>query len=448
MSDKVDKNEVDQESLNATKEWLVAQRSGMPSGVADTLAKLISLYQALFVFRNSQQKMQTMLKQFFGLEPKSERGKGNPKADSTRRGKKLTDEEKAARKQQMEQKRQADAAEVQRIYSESFIVLASSFTKVDESTWKAPLVASADSLKTAPADARADGGFVLEIAKSGLVDGGKPPKVEDEEQRKELFARIRTEYLYAFLRCSTMAKADNFEFKSMSDAFPDQAGRSLQSDHHTRTIWGVDVVFTRTEVKVETVTDRVTGERKTASVDLAPPNWRHSYELIAFFVMMVVNFLIPMTRLSRMFRTPEKSFPVGTIWNMVRFTANCAEPVYHVCGKQVGQVNYLEGDDTGTRCHQMKKSKEELEDERETNPAEPEDPDPFADDRPLVERVAGYLGRFFAGTRVEEKSGIHLSMVTGRTNDDDERSRIIFYRTHRGTVGDLLGVLWSLGREK
>jgi len=32
----------------------------MPSGVADTLAKLISLYQALFVFRNSQQKMQTM----------------------------------------------------------------------------------------------------------------------------------------------------------------------------------------------------------------------------------------------------------------------------------------------------------------------------------------------------------------------------------------------------
>jgi hypothetical protein len=189
----------------------------------------------------------------------------------------------------------------------------------------------------------------------------------------------------------------------------------------------------------------VTGERRVAPVDLAPPNWRHSYGLIAFFVMMVVNFLTPMTRLSRMFRTSEKSFPVATIWNMVRFAANAAEPVYRALGRQLGQVGYIEGDDTGTRCHQMKKSKEEIEDEKKASSAseEPTDPDPFANDRPLVDRVSEYMGRFFAGTTVDEKSGIHLSLVTGCANEDDERSRIVFYRTHRGTVSDLLGVLWS-----
>jgi hypothetical protein len=156
---------------------------------------------------------------------------------------------------------------------------------------------------------------------------------------------------------------------------------------------------------------------------------------------------------SRMLRTPEKNFPVGTIFNMVRFAANCAEPVYHVLAKQLGQVGYLEGDDTNTKCHQMKKSKEVLEDEakakkKAAQSEEPEDPDPFAAERSLVDRVATYLGRFFAGTTVEEKSGIHLSMVTGCTNIDDERTRIIFYRTHRGTVGDLLGQLWSFDKKK
>lgn len=197
-----------------------------------------------------------------------------------------------------------------------------------------------------------------------------------------------------------------------------KSNKGLRSDRHTRTIWDLKLVLTKIVADVETVYDPISDKRVTAEVDYAPPGANHTYDTIALLVHLHVAYLIPTQRLARMFSSGSKTFSSSLVCSFVHNLAECLLPVYLEMAKVLGQdVNYFQVDDTKPRVLEEKK------------PGQKESAGP------LVKLLDDELHTDFT------RKGLNLSVVSGKADESDEYSRIIFFRTHRSSVGKFLNHL-------
>jgi hypothetical protein len=176
----------------------------------------------------------------------------------------------------------------------------------------------------------------------------------------------------------------------------------------------LEVVVTETEHKVETVTDMDTGKRVRASMDdVGPANFQFNWTAMANLMKLHVGFAIPMNRISQMIAQPE--FSPSKIYRALEFLASMCVPIYLHLPEALSDASILSGDDTGTKILDTADAGDEL-----------------------TTSIDGSLD--WAQPKANgkgDKKSLNVSLVVGKT-EPDPRSTIRFFRTHLGSVGNLL----------
>jgi hypothetical protein len=240
-----------------------------------------------------------------------------------------------------------------------------------------------------------------------------------------------------------------------------------------RARYDFSVAVTRIDLDVEKkiVVDK-DGDRHvitSSTIEYGPPRYSVTWGALATLAILVGQFALPFNRLSTLFSTIEKRFTAGALSRMLHYVAERLLPIYLELADQLANAEVLAGDDTSCRVLEVSNYFAKREDER--------DKPPWADYQ--TSRAAGEsfhrcqqrekdrLRRREAGDRSAKrtedetpslgiriarrfgfesarkngdgpKEALHVTVLSGRSVADDPRSSIIFYRSHLGSLGNLL----------
>ena len=179
----------------------------------------------------------------------------------------------------------------------------------------------------------------------------------------------------------------------------------------------VDLKVTVTEIEytVETVTDPATGKTVRASTaQEGPENFQITWGAISNLIKMHVGFAIPINRMALMIGQPE--FSSSKICRIFNHMANMVLPIYLALAESLSDCGILSGDDTTTKVL-------ELETE---------------EDDKISAKINEHLDWTYPKANGSgDKKALNVSLLVGKT-EKDPRSTIRFFRTHRGSVGNLL----------
>lgn len=199
--------------------------------------------------------------------------------------------------------------------------------------------------------------------------------------------------------------------------FDKERGLHVAYDYTKR----VDFKMTVTDIKyqVETVTDPETGKSVRASMaDEGPEKYQITWRAIANLIKLHVGFAIPINRIVMMIGQPE--FSSSKICRVLEYVADFLLPIYLVSAEQLSDVRFMSGDDTGTKVIDLLENQDEESLSRQ------------------IDQHFGWAAQKADGTG--DKKALNVSLLVGRT-EDDPRSTIRFFRTHLGSVGNLLSKL-------
>lgn len=243
---------------------------------------------------------------------------------------------------------------------------------------------------------------------------GKVPKAEPEQMSFEL-ARPN-EMLFSFpvgLREETTIEPKVERMK----LFGKTKGLHVAHDKPKRV--EVKLVVTEIEYKVETVTDPETGKSVRASMaDYGPEGCLYTWKGIANLMKLHVGFAIPLNRLSLIIGQPE--FTPSNIYRALRRTALSLLPIYLYLAEELSDAEILSGDDTTTKVLERVEAA-----------------DPEALSRQIDEEL-GFAHPYASGKGI--KQALNVSLLVGKPKPDP-RSTIRFFRTHVGSVGNLLNTI-------
>ena len=186
------------------------------------------------------------------------------------------------------------------------------------------------------------------------------------------------------------------------------------------------ILVTATTYQVETVTDPKTGKSVRASMkEEGPENYGVTWNAIANLVKMHVGFAIPINRLAAMIGQPE--FRPSKICRLLQYVAINLLPIYFCLIESLSDCGIISGDDTKTKVLELEEPVDES----------------------LAKKIDAMLGFTQAKKNGDgNKKGLNVSLLVGRTDQKDPRSTIRFFRTHLGSVGDLLSQALELRSPK
>jgi hypothetical protein len=192
--------------------------------------------------------------------------------------------------------------------------------------------------------------------------------------------------------------------------------QGLHSSHDHPKRLEFKCVVTEITYDVETVTDPETGKSVRAStIQDGPPNFQLTWGAFANLIKMHVGFAIPIHRMVQMIGQPE--FSSSKICRALQYVAMNLVEVYLALQDQLSDAAILSGDDTSTKV---------------LEPDGTGKPDAICDE--IDSRLGWYQPRANGNG---EKRTLNVSLLVGKT-DKDPRSTIRFFRTHGGSVGNLL----------
>lgn len=180
----------------------------------------------------------------------------------------------------------------------------------------------------------------------------------------------------------------------------------------------VDVKLVVTEItyKVETVTDPVTGKSVRASMaEDGPEGFQLTWGAVSNLIKMHVGFAIPINRIMLMIGQPE--FSSSKICRVLQYVAMNLVVIYLYLSEELSDVGVLAGDDTTTKVLEAE-STGKLDD--------------------ICDEIDAHLG--WTQPRANgkgDKKALNVSLIVGKPGRDP-RSTIRFFRTHVGSVGNLL----------
>ncbi len=179
----------------------------------------------------------------------------------------------------------------------------------------------------------------------------------------------------------------------------------------------LQILVTDMTYKVETVTDLRTGKSVRASMDdIGPAGSTMTWRAITNLIKLTVGFAIPINRVALIIGQSE--FSSGKICRVLRMVADLLLPVYLHLAEQLSDSGIMSGDDTKTKVLNL--SHDDAEDS-------------------LAKQIDNHLE--FSWQKADgsgEKKALNVSLLIGRSHALDPRSTIRFFRTHLGSVGNLL----------
>jgi hypothetical protein len=227
-----------------------------------------------------------------------------------------------------------------------------------------------------------------------------------------------------------------------------------------------------TKFLVETRTSGAAEKRITASTEeLGPEGTQLTWQAVVNVIVAVFGFATPMRRLEKMVR---EKLSTATMVNISDDFARRYLPIYRYQAGALSCSDILSTDDTVTRVNEVTKWKRRMaEYEEQTKGLRPEQTKPSLPAKPWEERerlrkerwkkenaerfkkglpplpepapsLLEVLNEEF-GFEFERKQpgkgtkiSLHTTVVHGRVDDKDPRSRVVIYRTHFGSAGNLL----------
>jgi hypothetical protein len=194
----------------------------------------------------------------------------------------------------------------------------------------------------------------------------------------------------------------------------------LHSTHDTTKRVDLQILVTEIECKVETVTDPETGKSVRASMDeMGPAGSTMTWRAIANLVKLTVGFAIPINRVALIIGQPE--FSSGKICRILRMVAEMLMPIYIHLAEALSDSGIVSGDDTKTKIIELA-----MDD----------------NDEGLAKRIDDIFGFNWPKSNGDgDKKALNVSLLMGRSHRLDPRSTIRLFRTHQGSVGNLLNRL-------
>ncbi len=271
--------------------------------------------------------------------------------------------------------------------------------------------------------------------------------------------------------------ATNNESVYLQAELPEGAGEEdvVKKLTQTRERYDLSVSVTRLKLEVEKkVIVTKDGERRVVSASTShfgPPRFSVTWGALATLAVMVGQFAMPLNRLATMLSSSVKRFTAGSLSRMTHYVATRFLPVYLELCDQLANSAILAGDDTSCRVVEVSSHFSQQRGSRERAPP------PWAPYRTAEAAEKTYASvssttkevlarradgdREAKGTRLEEpslrllvgreltfesprrggqgpKQSLNTTVLTGRSDDDDPRSTIVFYRSHLGSLGNLL----------
>jgi hypothetical protein len=229
-----------------------------------------------------------------------------------------------------------------------------------------------------------------------------------------------------------------------------QDGKLLDTITEERERFDFSFTVRRVTVQVEKkVVEGTDGERRIISAStasLGPKRYAVTWDFLAHMAVLVVQYAMPMNRLATLLSTEAKRFTAGGLSRMLRYVAQRFAPIYLTLFDSLCDSNILAGDDTSCRVIEVSRYFATARDS----------PSPWQEyrtsqvakdllgigDKTLAVALASELGfEFERRTGDGAKKALHTTTLSGRSDPNEPRSLIVFYRSHLGGFGNLLETL-------
>lgn len=196
-------------------------------------------------------------------------------------------------------------------------------------------------------------------------------------------------------------------------------------DHVKRV--NLEVIVTNIDVRVESLTDPETGRHVRANLDhIGPAGFQLTWKAIANLIKMVVGFAIPINRVAMMLGS--KHFTPTKIYRAMEYAARMLLPIYLHLAEALGDAPLLSGDDSPTRVLYTADPPP-----RPPKATEKTNPPPI---HKLLDAELGWTQPLASGHG--EKTRLNVSLIMGKLDASDARSTVAFFRSHFGSVGNVL----------
>jgi len=263
----------------------------------------------------------------------------------------------------------------------------------------------------------------------------------------------------------------------LPEALADAAVLKLLHDQRVRYDFTLSV--SRIELDVEKkVVVTPNGERSVVTASTAaigPPRYSVTWSALATLAVLVGQFALPLNRLATLLSTLGKRFTAGGLGRMLHYVAERLLPIYLELADQLADADILAGDDTSCRvvevasyfealkaaggsaakeapppwvdyrtpeaaeqslkrCEQQRRAREQRRAEGDRNARRTPDEDPSLG--LLIGRVLDFESPRKDGQGA--KRSLNTTVLTGRSIASDPHSLIVLYRSHLGSLGNLL----------
>lgn len=383
MSDKAPKNSENfLEVLSEAVAWVQANPDKLPASVVSVVLATAKLKEDLNQAKNKAKNLLFILRQQMGIIPKSERGE-RPIAPVK------TDEEKL---NELTAKRMKINKKIREYQSR---LGKNAQKKVKKTRIKPLLMLESTSKKESVSIIKPEEKLFI----GNLVEPQENPRKKISVERMKKFG----------------------------------TSSGLHSSYDQRKRHEYAVLARTIELSVETVTDLKTGKTVTASTDeIGPPGFQTTWLAIANTIISVIGYAIPINRLAAMLKDANPYFTSSRLCAFLDYAAELMLPIYMHLGVTLANADWLMGDDTKTKVLEISKKLKNGENMEEVE----------SDSR--ISKVAELFGRLFDKKNGDgHKRELNVSVVIGKTNAKDPRSYVYFFRTHLGSLGDLLSKMFE-----
>jgi hypothetical protein len=228
-----------------------------------------------------------------------------------------------------------------------------------------------------------------------------------------------------------------------------------------RTRYGFNLTVSQITIEVEKVIVKDVGSStriiSASTRDIGPPRMDVTWEFLTNMTIMVAQYAMPFNRLGSLLTVPGKKFTSAMLSRMFCYVARRFAPIYLYNFRQLANARLLSGDDTTTKVMEYLRFLKTLQfDPNETKVA------PwfsFATCDAAMETFKreaspslGVLTSKELGFEFGRKDGngsktsLQTTVIWGRSEAENPRSAIVFYRSHIGGFGNLLSI--CLGMRK
>jgi hypothetical protein len=219
----------------------------------------------------------------------------------------------------------------------------------------------------------------------------------------------------------------------------------------------IDVTFcvTQVQVEVEKLVVEKNGETTIVAGDMleyGPAKMAVTWNFLAHMAhmaQMVTQFAMPLHRFAKLVSSERKRFTSAEMSRYYRTTAEHFLAIYIYLGLLLADAPVLSGDDTPSLVLEVASAHKDDTADPATLPWASYATEAKAKEIVATQakpKLAACLAQVFGFSSPGkdgkgDKRGFNTSMLTGREVGDDPQSTIVFYRSHLGSVGNLLDAI-------